>query len=193
MQVLVGGRGRAHDTARFRQFVTVITSLAPAPRDSRSYGHGRMVRQSQPRSALMPIIKNPGIVMESSRKLIVAATLGSAMLISAGAFSPAAARMMLSDCISQHNRCLASCALAGWNPDSPTFPNSCSGGGKNRCDANHAACVDRAMTLKPVNATGPGPAPGVRGPASVRAPLGTAGVQPALVSGSRGAILRGRK
>ena len=29
----------------------------------------------------MPIIKKPGIVMESSRKLIVAATLGSAVLI----------------------------------------------------------------------------------------------------------------
>src|SRR5262245_44022686 len=89
-----GGRGRAHGPGRFPQFWTVITSLAPAPRHPRSYGHGRMVRQSQPRSALMPIIKNAGIVMESSRKLIVAATLGSAVLVSAGAFSPAAARMM---------------------------------------------------------------------------------------------------
>jgi len=141
----------------------------------------------------MPIIKNPSIFMQSSRKLIVAATLGSAVLISAGAFSPAAARIVLSDCISQHNRCLASCALAGWNPDSPTFPKACSGGGKNRCDANHAACVDRAMTLKRANATGSGPAPGVRGPASVRAPLGTGSMQPALGSGLRGAILRGRK
>ena len=141
----------------------------------------------------MPIIKNYGISMESSRKLIVAATLGSAVLIAAGAFSPAAARIMLSDCIGQYNRCMARCALTGWNPDSPTFPKDCSGGGKNRCDANHPACVDTAMTLKRANATAPGPAPGVRGPASVRAPLGTGGMLPTLRSGARGPILRGRQ
>ena len=103
--------------------------------------------------------------MHNSNRLIVAATLGSALLICAGEFSPADARSgaaALSQCISANNRCWRACA----DVPLPSFYRYC----LNRCWSNHAVCVDRAFeavasdgasTGKPPKAgTGAAPPPG---------------------------------
>jgi hypothetical protein len=74
---------------------------------------------------------------------IVAAAFGSAVLICAGAFDPAVARITLSQCISNYEACHASC----YDPDSALPPGAAEGYCWQRCDDNHAACVDRAMNL----------------------------------------------
>jgi hypothetical protein len=83
-----------------------------------------------------------------------------------GAVAPAAAKMTLNQCIANEQRCRNSCI----DFDSPIVDpkwNNC----LNRCEANHAACVDFAMdfadqrgipTEKPPRATvgTVGPKPG---------------------------------
>jgi hypothetical protein len=73
-----------------------------------------------------------------SRRLIVAAILGSMALTSADPFSPAEARVTLHQCSQNFTRCTNVCA------DFPTFQQIfyCMA----RCRDNHAACVDFSLS-----------------------------------------------
>lgn len=83
----------------------------------------------------MPVSKS-----ESSMKLIVLATLGSALLMSDGAFSPATARIHYSDCQASRGRCITACIAGTINADNVGQAlGTCL---RQRCDANFAACVD---------------------------------------------------
>jgi hypothetical protein len=78
--------------------------------------------------------------------LASAAALASAMLASAGGFSPADARISLSQCISKRGSCRSACIRATGptgqsNPWTLGFQYCL-----NRCDDNHAACVNFAMS-----------------------------------------------
>lgn len=78
--------------------------------------------------------------MRNANRLILAAALGSALLIGAGEFSAATARSgaaALSQCISNNNRCTRAC----FDVPLPSFFRYC----LNRCSSNHAVCVDRAF------------------------------------------------
>jgi hypothetical protein len=71
--------------------------------------------------------------------IIVTVTTGSALLPS----TPAEARTFLSDCINRYNLCYRSC----WNPHGTiSLPPPGVGYCYARCDAIHAACVDRAFS-----------------------------------------------
>jgi hypothetical protein len=84
--------------------------------------------------------------MHKCKLSIVAAAFGSAALICAAGFDPAAARITLSQCSGTYNACMQKCEL-----DSPTPPPAQGtawwGNCKSNCDDNHAACVDKAMSL----------------------------------------------
>ena len=84
--------------------------------------------------------------MRKSILTIVIAMFGSAAV---AAFSPAAARMTLSQCIGKHHSCEMGCYV-----NSPIPPGLESLDPRlkdciNRCGSNHTACVDRAMTMSP--------------------------------------------
>ena len=74
--------------------------------------------------------------------LIAAATLASAILTTAGAFSPAEARMSLAQCRSNETACKRRCILGlngqPANSDTVYGLSQC----LNQCWSNHSACVD---------------------------------------------------
>jgi hypothetical protein len=92
--------------------------------------------------------------MRKSNLLIMAAMLGSTLLIFAGEFSPASARprVTLSQCIGNYWSCVAGC----YNPDSPLPPDYSVSVCHSNCWSNHAACVDLAFSsLAPASADRP--------------------------------------
>jgi hypothetical protein len=74
--------------------------------------------------------------------MIGATTLGSAVLIFAGGFSPAAARITLSQCAAIND----ACRLACFDKGAAIPPEHSSGYCWSQCWDNHAACVDAAMS-----------------------------------------------
>jgi len=87
--------------------------------------------------------------MRKSDRLVVAAALAAAALVSTRGFGPAAAASgaaALSTCIGNYSRCWSACI--GTVINHPLPPNryaewrNC----RNQCDANHSACVDRAFS-----------------------------------------------
>jgi hypothetical protein len=71
--------------------------------------------------------------------IIGAAILGSAPLLTS---TSAEARTFLSDCINNYNACNRSC----WHPQTFSLPPPEVGYCWAKCDAIHAACVDRAFS-----------------------------------------------
>ena len=56
----------------------------------------------------------------------------------------ARARIALNQCIRSHEACESNCFLSVQNrPPYPSYFKDCT----NRCDTNHSACVDFALTL----------------------------------------------
>lgn len=80
--------------------------------------------------------------MRKSILLVLATALASAMLASSGGFSPADARVTLNQCRSNetacHQRCLLSLNGMEYNSSTLYGLKQC----LNKCDSNHAACVD---------------------------------------------------
>jgi hypothetical protein len=77
--------------------------------------------------------------------LIAATLLASPLLISAGEFSPAEARMSLGQCISKEKQCRRNCLLGlnGMEAVPETF--QALGQCFSNCSSNHSACVDFSM------------------------------------------------
>jgi hypothetical protein len=88
--------------------------------------------------------------MRKSLSFVAIAALSLAMPIVAGQFGPAEARarISLNQCISNFNGCISSCVASGMNnPLPPDAPGNAQWGYcQGRCDTNHAACVDLAMS-----------------------------------------------
>ena len=87
--------------------------------------------------------------MRKSIILIVAAALGSSVLIASADFSSAVARprVTLGQCIGNYNGCRLGCTYGvvmppPWGGLSDLEYKQC----QNACDANHAACVDLAFS-----------------------------------------------
>jgi hypothetical protein len=76
--------------------------------------------------------------MRKSIVLIIASILICTVPAVAVAKSGAA---LLSTCIANYDRCFRAC----YDPDGPLPPDNYAGYCFARCDANHAACVDRAF------------------------------------------------
>ena len=104
--------------------------------------------------------------------LVVATALASAMLTSAGEFSPADARMTLNQCRSNETGCHNSCLLSlnGMEYNSSTLYGlkQC----LNRCDGNHAACVDFVFNQLAGAIIGGGPSKPPKRPAEAARPGG---------------------
>jgi hypothetical protein len=98
------------------------------------------------------------------RKITVAvgaAAFGLAVLIALADSSHAAPRVWLTDCIGKFNQCWWGCWRDAPLPPGPghNYPPTkyCT----NRCDANHSACVDLAMSPR-TSAAGSSPAPATK-------------------------------
>ena len=83
--------------------------------------------------------------MRTFTMLIAATVLASPLLISAGEFSPAEARMSLGQCISKEKQCRRNCLLGlnGMEVAPETF--QALGQCFSNCGSNHSACVDFSM------------------------------------------------
>ena len=102
--------------------------------------------------------------MRTSVKLGAAMALASTMLTFAGRFSPADARIALSDCISAEWACHKKCLLElnGMPATLETVYGvlvPC----LNQCDGNHAACVDFFFNQARINPSSPPQGPGPTG------------------------------
>ena len=120
--------------------------------------------------------------MRKSIMWVVATALASAMLTSAGGFSPAAARVFLTQCISMESACHRRCILSlnGMEANSATLYGLkiC----LNQCDGNFSACLDLAFsraTGKIDLSAGDGGPPKKR-PAEAAPPAGILGSDPSL-------------
>jgi len=85
--------------------------------------------------------------MRKLTTVMVAAVTG-AVLTAAGGFDLAAAPVALSKCIKNRDSCELTCTMRRMERPGALTPleyKQCT----NRCDANHAACVDQAMDLSP--------------------------------------------
>jgi hypothetical protein len=95
--------------------------------------------------------------MRAPTILIAAATLASAILTTAGAFSPAEARMSLAQCRSNELACKRNCLL-GLNGQ-PATQDTVYGLTQclNHCWDNHSACVDFVFNQMATLSTGTPP------------------------------------
>ena len=89
--------------------------------------------------------------------ILLATALASAMLASSGQFNPADARMTLSQCISKRSDCRGACIRANGPPGKLNPVTLQSQYCKNRCEGNHAACVDFVMSMNSTLDPGRGP------------------------------------
>jgi hypothetical protein len=87
-------------------------------------------------------------IMRKSLSIVAIAAFGLAMPILAGEFdgADARARISLNQCISSYKGCIDRCVAAAL--DYPFPPPHVPGWGycESRCDSNHSACVDLAMS-----------------------------------------------
>ena len=78
-------------------------------------------------------------------KWLVLATASSIILFATVELGSAAPRVTLGQCIAKYNQCWWGCYVN--SPLPPPYATPATKNCANRCDANHAACVDIAMSF----------------------------------------------